>query len=81
MKFQDNSGLENLTSQTKCWTPGPVPGKLISANPGLNIAIKFTDEELSSRFRFSRNTIKYQGEILNGDRQRQTKRNHALSPT
>ena len=42
---------------------------------------ELTDEELHSRYRFGRESIKFLVEILKDDRQRQTRRNHALSPT
>ena len=42
---------------------------------------EFSDEELRSRYRFGRDSIEYLTEILEKDLQRQTKRNHALSPT
>ena len=40
-----------------------------------------SDEELRSRYRFGRDSIEFLTEILKNDLQRQTKRNHALSPT
>ena len=40
-----------------------------------------SDEELLSRYRFGRDSIDFLTEILENDLQRQTKRNHALSPT
>ena len=40
----------------------------------------FSDEELRSRYRFGRDSIEFLTELEN-DVQRQTKRNHALSPT
>ena len=42
---------------------------------------ELTDEELRSRYRFGRESIKFLVEILKDDLQRQTRRNHALSPT
>ena len=42
---------------------------------------QLTDEELRSRYRFGRESINYLVEILKDDLQRQTRRNHALSPT
>ena len=39
-----------------------------------------SDEELRSRYRFGRDSIEFLTEILKNDLQRQTKRNHALSP-
>ena len=42
---------------------------------------ELTDEELRSRYRFGRESIKFLVEILEDDLQRQTRRNHALSPT
>ena len=41
----------------------------------------FSDEELRSRYRFGRDSIEFLTEILENDLQRQTTRNHALSPT
>ena len=41
----------------------------------------FSDEELRSRYRFGRDSIEFLTEILENHLQRQTKRNHALSPT
>ena len=41
---------------------------------------ELTDEELR-RYRFGRESIKFLVEILKDDLQRQTQRNHALSPT
>ena len=40
----------------------------------------FSDEELRSRYRFGRDSIEFLTELEN-DAKRQTKRNHALSPT
>ena len=40
-----------------------------------------SDEELRSRYRFGRDSIEFLTEILENHLQRQTKRNHALSPT
>ena len=40
----------------------------------------FSDEELRSRYRFGRDSIEFLTELEN-EVQRQTKRNHALSPT
>ena len=40
-----------------------------------------SDEELRCRYRFGRDSIEFLTEILKNDLQRQTKRNHALSPT
>ena len=40
-----------------------------------------SDGELRSRYRFGRDSIEFLTEILKNDLQRQTKRNHALSPT
>ena len=42
---------------------------------------ELTDEELRSRYRLGRESIKFLVEILKDDLQRQTRRNHALSPT
>ena len=42
---------------------------------------ELTDEELRSSYRFGRESIKFLVEILKDDLQRQTRRNHALSPT
>ena len=42
---------------------------------------ELTDQELRSRYRFGRESIKFLVEILKDDLQRQTRRNHALSPT
>ena len=41
----------------------------------------FSDEELRSRYRFGRDSIEFLTGILENHLQRQTKRNHALSPT
>ena len=41
----------------------------------------FSDKELWSRHRFGRDSIEFLMEILENDFQRQTMRNHALSPT
>ena len=41
----------------------------------------FSEEELRSRYRFGRDSIEFLTEILENHLQRQTKRNHALSPT
>ena len=41
----------------------------------------FSDEELRSRYRFGQDSIEFLTEILENHLQRQTKRNHALSPT
>ena len=41
----------------------------------------FSDEELRSRYRFGRDSIEFLTGILENYLQRQTKRNHALSPT
>ena len=41
----------------------------------------FSDEELGSRYRFGRDSIEFLTGILENHLQRQTKRNHALSPT
>ena len=40
-----------------------------------------SDDELRSRYRFGRDSIEFLTEILKTNLQRQTKRNHALSPT
>ena len=42
---------------------------------------ELTDEELHSSYRFGRESIKFLVEILKDDLHRQTRRNHALSPT
>ena len=42
---------------------------------------EFSDEELRSRYRFGRESIEFLTEILEKDLPRETKRNHALSPT
>ena len=42
---------------------------------------ELTDEELRSSYRFGQESIKFLVEILKDDLQRQTRRNHALSPT
>ena len=42
---------------------------------------ELTDEELRSSYRFGRESIKFLVEILKDDLQRQTRRNHTLSPT
>ena len=42
---------------------------------------ELTDEELCSRYRFGRESIKFLIGNLKDDLQRQTRRNHALSPT
>ena len=41
----------------------------------------FSDEELRSRYRCGRDSIEFLTKILENDLQRQTKRNHVLSPT
>ena len=41
----------------------------------------FTEEELRSRFRFGRESIEFLVPVLREDLERQTSRNHALSPT
>ena len=41
----------------------------------------FSEEELRRRYRFGRDSIEFLTEILENHLQRQTKRNHALSPT
>ena len=41
----------------------------------------FTEEELRSRFRFGRESIEFLVKVLRDDLERQTSRNHALSPT
>ena len=42
---------------------------------------QFTDEELRSRYRFGRESIKYLLEILKNDLERQTRRKHKQLPT
>ena len=42
---------------------------------------ELTDEELRSSYRFGRESIKFLVEILKDDLQKQTQRNHVLSPT
>jgi len=42
---------------------------------------EFSDEELRSRYRFGSQSIEYLTEIIGDDLQRQTKRNHAITPT
>ena len=42
---------------------------------------QLTDEKLRRRYRFGRESIKYLVEVLKDDLQRQTRRNHARSPT
>ena len=42
---------------------------------------ELTDEELRSSYRFGQESIKFLVEILKDDLQRETRRNHALSPT
>ena len=41
----------------------------------------FSEDELKSRFRFGRDSIIFLVELLREDLERQTSRNHALSPT
>ena len=41
----------------------------------------FSNEELRCRYRFGRDSIEFLTELLKDDLQRQTKRNHALTPT
>ena len=41
----------------------------------------FTEEQLRSRFRFGRESIEFLVQVLREDLERQTSRNHALSPT
>ena len=41
---------------------------------------QFTDEELRSRYRFGRESIKYLVKILKNDLERQTSRKHKLLP-
>ena len=42
---------------------------------------ELTDQELRSRYRFGRESINFLVEIVKDDLQRETRRNHALSPT
>ena len=42
---------------------------------------QFTDEELLSRYRFGRESMKYLEEVLKNDLKRQTRRKHKLLPT
>ena len=41
----------------------------------------FTNEELRCRYRFGRDSLQFLTELLQDDLQRQTRRNHALTPT
>ena len=42
---------------------------------------EFSDEELRSRYRFGRESLHYLTDLIGDDLQRQTKRNHATTPT